>query len=107
MFQISEGRSHVKFVHKDKFTFEGMKSLVISKFIAKKSPITEIYLEIKNLKASLIKILTLKEADKALAYLEELDEEYQQIEEERYESFLEDLIIEDDDFEGDVRKEYD
>ena len=63
--------------------------------------------EIKNLKASLIKILTLKEADKALAYLEELDEEYQQIEEERYESFLEDLIIEDDDFEGDVRKEYD
>ena len=62
--------------------------------------------EIKNLKASLIKILTLKEADKALAYLEELDEEYQQIEEERYESFLEDLIIEDDDFEGDVRKEY-
>ena len=63
--------------------------------------------EIKNLKASLIKILTLKEADKALAYLEELYEEYQQIEEERYESFLEDLIIEDDDFEGDVRKEYD
>lgn len=63
--------------------------------------------EIKNLKASLIKILTLKEADKALAYLEELDEEYQQIEEERYESFLEDLIIEDEDFEGDVRKEYD
>jgi len=42
-----------------------------------------------------------------LAYLEELDEEYQQIEEERYESFLEDLIIEDEDFEGDVRKEYD
>ena len=63
--------------------------------------------EIKNLKASLIKILTLKEADKALAYLEELDEEYQQIEEERYERFLEDLIIEDEDFEGDVRKEYD
>ena len=63
--------------------------------------------EIKNLKASLIKILTLEEADKALAYLEELDEEYQQIEEERYESFLEDLIIEDEDFEGDVRKEYD
>ena len=57
--------------------------------------------EIKSLKTKLIKIMTLKETDKALAYLEELDEENQQIHDERYDSILEDLMTENDDFDED------
>ena len=45
--------------------------------------------------------MTLKETDKALAYLEELDEENQQIHDERYDSILEDLMTENDDFDED------
>lgn len=63
--------------------------------------------EIKSLKAKVAQIMTLKEADKALAYLEELDEENQQIDDERFDSFLEDLMTENEDFEEDFRKQYD
>jgi len=63
--------------------------------------------EIKSLKAKVAQIMTLKEADKALAYLEELDEENQQIDDERFDSFLENLMTENEDFEEDFRKQYD
>ena len=70
--------------------------------------------EINSLKSSLVKVLTQKEIDKILSYLDELDQErqqidqeYQQILDDQSDNSLEDFFNEDDELDEDVRKQYD